>query len=443
MSAFAMAGSTRSVVIDAPPGSRLLRQLTATEDVAAYRAGGGYLPLADAEAFLRDVEAAGLRGRGGAAFPAGRKLRTVRDAVGQSVAVANGEEGEPASVKDRWLMRHRPHLVLDGLRLAALTVGTADAHVYVSDDASRRSVEAALRELADDPAFGIDVRVTQVAPTYVAGEETAVVRAIDGGPALPTDKPPRPFERGVDGRPTLVSNVETLANLPWIRRLGAAGYRAAGTERSPGTFLMTLTADGRTGLYEVPFGTTLRALLGRAGEDAGTVRGLLMGGYFGGVVTADALDLPLEYDSFAARGSGLGCGAVSLIGPQVCPVAVTAAVMSYFAKENAGQCGSCFNGTAAMSAVLDALRERRAGPADLDRLRGWSTGLRGRGACGTLDGAANIAAALLREFPETVAAHANGICAPCAAGTAPTTAPVAAPLPEWRETEQDTRGDRP
>ncbi|GAA2120774.1 NADH-ubiquinone oxidoreductase-F iron-sulfur binding region domain-containing protein [Actinomadura napierensis] len=395
---------------------RLLSSGAGAEDIGAYRSGGGYRPLDDLEAFVREVEASGLRGRGGAAFPTGRKLRTVREHGAVPVVVANGEEGEPASVKDRWLMRHRPHLVLDGLRLAALGAGTRDAHVYVSDSQSRQSIERALEEVCRDPAFAIGVSVTQVEPAYVAGEETAVVQAINGGPAVPTDKPPRPFEEGVDGRPTLVGNVETLANLPWVQRLGASGYRALGTERSPGTFLMTLTSPGGIGLHEIPFGTTLRDVLTWAGEDVASVRGFLMGGYFAGVLGKGALDVPLEYDAFAELGSGLGCGAVAVLDRDDCPVATSAAVMAYFARENAGQCGSCFNGTAAMSAVLDSLRDHKASAADLERLRGWSTGLRGRGACGTLDGAANVAAALLREFPETVAVHLDGRCDPCAAG---------------------------
>ncbi len=149
------------------------------------------------------------------------KLRAVRDngsAAGGTVVVANGEEGEPASIKDRWLLRHRPHLILDGLRLAAAMVGADRTYVYVSDPESARSVEAALAELGPGAFDGIAVAVRSVEPGYVAGEETAAVRALNGGPAKPTDKPPRPFQEGVGGLPTLVSNVETLASLPYLQR---------------------------------------------------------------------------------------------------------------------------------------------------------------------------------------------------------------------------------
>ena len=236
----------------------------AREDFAAYQRLGGYRPLADADELLGEVESSGLVGRGGAAFPLAVKLRAVRDngrVAGGTVVVANGEEGEPASVKDRWLLRNRPHVVLDGLRLAAAIVAADHAYVYVSDPESAHSVEAALSELDPDTLGGVTVDLITVQPGYVAGEETAAVRMINGGPAKPTDKPPRPFEAGVGGRPTLVSNVETLANLPYLQRHGSAAFRSVGTSSSPGTFLVTLTGAGRPpGLYEVPHGLPFREL---------------------------------------------------------------------------------------------------------------------------------------------------------------------------------------
>lgn len=393
------------------------------ESLRAYRDAGGYRELADPAALLDAVEAAGLRGRGGAAFPTARKLRTVGAADARGVVVANGEEGEPTSVKDRWLMRNRPHLVLDGLRLAAAMVGTRDVALYVSDEAAEQRLAGALEEAVEAGLFDLDVRLMRVEPAYVAGEETALVRALNGGPALPMDKPPRPFEEGVGARPTLISNVETLSNLPAVQRLGADGYRALGTPAAPGTFLLTLTGLHRSGLYEVPFGVTLRDILQWLGEDTAAVRGALVGGYFAGVIDARVLDVPLEYDAVAGAGSGLGCGALVVLDDARCPVSVAAAVLAYFDRENAGQCGSCFNGTAAMAAVLGALRDHRAQAADLERLRGWSVGLRGRGACGTLDGATNVAASLLREFPAAVQTHLDGTCDACAAGQRPSDPP--------------------
>lgn len=367
---------------------------------------GGDQPLPDADELLGTVADAGLLGRGGAAFPLAVKLRAVRDTAGaRPIVVANGEEGEPSSIKDRWLLRNRPHLVLDGLRLAARIVGAERAYVYLSDPAAARAMADAL---PDSSPF----EVTTVEPGYVAGEETAAVRAINGGPAKPTDKPPRPFESGVAGRRRLVSNVETLANLPFLLRHGAREFRSRGTPESPGTFLATVNVGGRPpGLYEVPHGTPLTELLAAHGVSPGDVRGALMGATSSGCSTG-VLDVTLDHEKLRGIGSGLGCGAISLLTDE-CPVAVAAAVMAYFDRENAGQCGSCFNGTAAMAAVLGALRDGVAADDDMARLDRWSVFLRKRGACGTLDGAANLARSLLDEFPDAVAGHRGGGCETC------------------------------
>jgi NADH:ubiquinone oxidoreductase subunit F (NADH-binding) len=252
-----------------------------------------------------------------------------------------------------------------------------------------------------------------VDPGYIAGEETAAVRALNGGPVKPTDKPPRPFEVGVDGQPTLVSNVETLANLPYIQQHGSSAFREQGTSRSPGTLLVTITgADRPPGLYEVPHGLPITELLALHGISNDRVRGALMGGYFAGLLNRDVLDATVDHETFQRLGSGLGCGAISVITDD-CPVAVAASVLAYFDRENAGQCGSCFNGTAAMAAVAGALRDGVATDEDLTRLRRWSVMLRGRGACATLDAATNIAASLLDQFPHPVQNHLDNACQTC------------------------------
>ncbi|MBH0781112.1 NADH-ubiquinone oxidoreductase-F iron-sulfur binding region domain-containing protein [Nocardia bovistercoris] len=414
-----------TVVATPVPGCtpRLLHDSTGVEDIAAYTAGGGYGALGSVPDLLAEVSASGLLGRGGAGFPISVKLSGVRATHlrgRETVVVANGEEGEPASVKDKWLMRRRPHLILDGLRLAAAAVGARRAFVYLSDAESERAVDRALTEL--DAAGHTDVvieRVT-VTPGYVAGEETAAIRAINGGPAKPSDKPPRPFEEGVDGVPTVVSNVETLAHLPFIARHGGAAFRSAGTAGSPGTFLATVTGAGRPpALYELPHGTKVTDLLAVHGVDPARVRGALVGGYFSGLVDTAILGATLDHESLRGIGGALGCGALALLTDE-CPVATAASVLAYFDRENAGQCGSCFNGTAAMAAAAGALYHQVADAEDLARLRRWSVVLRGRGACGTLDAATNAAASLLARFAPEVDAHLSRSCAACA---------QAAPLP--------------
>ena len=386
------------------------------EDFAAYQRLDGYRPLADADELLGEVESSGLVGRGGAAFPLAVKLRAVRDngrPTGGTIVVANGEEGEPASVKDRWLLRNRPHLVLDGLRLAAAIVAADHAYMYVSDPESAHSVEAALTELDPGALGGVTVDLITVQPGYVAGEETAAVRMINGGPAKPTDKPPRPFEAGVGGRPTLVSNVETLANLPYLQGNGSASFRSQGTSLSTGTFLATITGAGRPAvLYELPHGLPFTELLALHGISPEQVRGALFGGYFAGFLNRDVLETTLDHETMRRFGCGLGCGAISVITDD-CPVAVAASVLAYFDRENAGQCGSCFNGTAAMAAAAGALRDGAATTEDVDRLRRWSVVLRGRGACATLDAATNVAASLLDQFPDDVARHLEAGCPAC------------------------------
>ncbi|MDT5090971.1 MAG: hypothetical protein QOH60_334, partial [Mycobacterium sp.] len=305
---------------------RLLRTQPGAEDAAEYRGDDGYRPLADADALLEDVERSGLLGRGGAAFPMAVKLCAVRDAgrVGsETVVVANGEEGEPASVKDRWLLRNRPHLVLDGVRLAAQIVGARRSVMYVSDPASQAALDAALAELGDELG-GLAVTVVVVEPGYVAGEETAAVRAINGGPAKPTDKPPRPYQEGVSGLPTLVSNVETLASLPFLHQHGADAFRAEGTSASPGTFLMTITGGGKAPrLYELAHGVPFTELLAAHQVPPDTLRGVLMGGYFAGMLNREILDTTLDHETMRRLGSGLGCGAISLLTGD-CAVAVAA-----------------------------------------------------------------------------------------------------------------------
>jgi NADH:ubiquinone oxidoreductase subunit F (NADH-binding) len=411
--------ATTDLAVTVWPGlePRLLRQ--GGEDYAEYRDSGGYRPLDDPDGLLSQIDLSGILGRGGAAFPLAVKLKTVRAngvEAGGAVVVANGEEGEPASIKDRWLLRHRPHLVLDGLRLAATMVSAERAHLYVSDRCAAESVQSALAEIDRDVLSGLSISVLTVDPGYVAGEETAAVRALNGGPAKPTDKPPRPFEEGVGRLPTMVSNVETLALIPFIARHGAEAFRAQGTSASPGTFLATITGAGKPpALYELPHGLAFTDLLESHGVPTDQVHGVLMGGYFAGLLNRDVLDITLDHESLRRLDSGMGCGAITVL-TEDCPVAVAASVMAYFDRENAGQCGSCFNGTAAMSAVTEALRDGVATNEDLARLERWSVVLRGRGACATLDAATNVASSLLSAFPQVVDRHLNNDCDSCRTG---------------------------
>ncbi|MEV6105864.1 NADH-ubiquinone oxidoreductase-F iron-sulfur binding region domain-containing protein [Streptomyces sp. NPDC051940] len=375
------------------------------QDADAYRAAGGYRgPLPTAE-LLRRLTAAGLRGRGGAGFPAAAKIVGVNNRPpGPRTVLANGAEGEPASVKDRFLTRMRPHLVLDGIAQAATAVRADTAYVAVSDRTAARSLEQALRERPS--ARGPRVVVRVVPEAYVTGEESALVRHLSGGPALPTAKPPRVFEAGVGGGPTLVLNVETLARLALL---------ASGATRSADSFLATVSGLGAPpALYELPYGTSLADLMEHHAGTAGQATHVLIGGYFGGLLPAGP-DVVLEPVRLRAQGAQLGCGAVVALGPADCPVHAAGDILAYLATESARQCGACLRGTAAMADAVARLCRGEAQPVQVDQLRRWSETLRGRGACGLLDAATANAAALLRSRPDAVAAHLERRCPHCAA----------------------------
>ncbi|MEU6944598.1 NADH-ubiquinone oxidoreductase-F iron-sulfur binding region domain-containing protein [Streptomyces sp. NPDC046316] len=387
-----------------PQGTVLGAAPDLAESACAYRATGGYDGATAPDELLAHLAASGLRGRGGAGFPAAVKLRSVRDPGGAPVVVANGEEGEPGSVKDRWLLRARPHLVLDGLARTAAITGAVRGFVYLSDPVAAGSVRRALLEHPPP----LPVEVVETDHTYVAGEETAVVRRIDGGPALPTAKPPRPFEQGVGGAPTLVSNVETLARIALTAARPDLGRAIALTT------LVTLSGDRTTPLLtEVPYGIPLRALAAELGIPDAT--GALMGGLFGGLVGTDALDLPLEPGALTAAGTALGCGAIRFLSPGSCPVATAADAAAHLAAASARQCGVCVSGTGAVGNALRALAAGTAGPDTADSLHRWSQGLPGRGACGLLDASAGIAGSLLRAFPRLARSHLAAPCPLCAA----------------------------
>ena len=385
------------------------------EDLADYLPRGGYVRTPDAAEILELVREARLRGRGGAGFPTAVKLASVAEAEGPRCVVANGEEGEPASIKDRYLLRRRPHLVLDGLLLAARAVDADHAYVYVSDDASAASMRVAIAQRRSP----VPVRIVTVPAGYVAGEASAVVRAIDGGPAKPTAKPPHPYQRGVGGMPTLIQNVETLAHLALLVSHGAAAHLEHGTSECTGTLLLTLSRPGgRVVLAEVPYGARLGDVVT---EHLGPmeITGVVMGGFAGGIFGPEALDLPLTHEDVRKAGGMLGCGAVILLGPEDCQVSAAADIAAYFDRENAGQCGACIKGTDAMARDLAALASGTAGPDEVARIERLSASLLRRGSCGLLDAACATTASLVHTNRPLVDAHLAAPCPRCADATSP------------------------
>lgn len=376
------------------------RPVPLAEHVGRY--GAAELP----RDLVETVRAAGLTGRGGAGFPTATKLDAVRAGRGRPVVVANGAEGEPASGKDKVLLAYVPHLVLDGAALAARAVGARSVLVAVTRAVASR-VAGAVRERRDrDLRFELAV----VPDRFVTGEETALVNVLNGGPALPTFTPPRPFERGIRGAPTLVLNVETLAHVALIARNGASWFRNVGTAAEPGSVLVTVSgAVAQPGVYEVALGSPISTLLGQAGGLTHELGALLVGGYFGTWLGAsDAADAVLSNAGLSRYRVSMGARAIVALPRTTCGVAETARIARYLAHESAGQCGPCVHGLNAVAGSLDMLvrSDRRA--ADTGLLRRRLAQIAGRGACHHPNGAVGLVSSALRVFADEFERHAHG-----------------------------------
>jgi NADH:ubiquinone oxidoreductase subunit F (NADH-binding) len=402
--------------------------------LAAHYAAYGPLPQVTApvtspDAVIDELRRSGLDGRGGAGFPVWRKIASVRENTVRANAarpnaarpntarantgrtqskpplvIGNGSEGEPLSRKDETLLRQAPHLVIDGLVLCGTLVGASELSLYVSS-AGADSVRRAIAERAD----AAHVRVTVAPEAFVAGEATAVANALERGVSVPRDHPLHLSQSGVGGRPTLVQNVETLAQLALIARFGAEWFRSIGTHDEPGTRLITVSGDvGVPQVLEVPGGTPLRMIVEACAP--GDLRALLVGGYHGGWVPAAAIDTALSADALAPFGASPGAGMIYVLGSARCGLESSAAIARYLADQSARQCGPCVNGLPAMASVLESIAARSRDPrlpAELARLADLVTG---RGSCSHPDGTARFVLSTLNAFEADVRAHLAGGC---------------------------------
>ena len=373
------------------------------------------------EQLLAEIEASGLTGRGGAGFPVATKLSAVMRSRAP-VVVANGVEGEPASAKDKALLAADPHLVIDGAVVAARLVGAGDAF-FAAGAADARGIAALERALAERREE-IALHLAVAPDRFIAGEERALVNFLNGGPAKPTIN--RPFERGVRGRPTLVQNVETLANLALIARYGALWFRGAGTDGEPGTALVTALGAVRSpGVAEIELGMTLREVLAGFGGMTAIPRAFLLGGYFGTWVAArDVYDLPFTNECLAPFGASLGARTVAVLQQAACGLAETAAVVRYLADESAQQCGPCFFGLPAIAAAFETLAAGgQETNAALARLAQLVPQVEGRGACAHPTGATRLVRSALRVFADEIELHRGGACSG-------THLPLSLPIPD-------------
>lgn len=348
---------------------------------------------------------AGLRGRGGAAFPTGTKMAAVAAAPGPRIVVANGTEGEPLSFKDHALLTANPHAVIDGIVAAATAVGAGRALLCIKCGQPRlaTSIRTALAERNDN----LPIQLFETPDRYVAGQETALVNWLNGGDARPVFGP-RPSQRGVDGRPTLVDNVETLAHVGMIARFGPEWFRRLGTNADPGSALVTVSgAVGRPGVYEIPLGLPIAELLDQV--DARPPRALLIGGYFGCWVDPRHIaTATLSNTGLRASGARLGCGVIVSVPEDSCALAEVAAIADWYAANSAGQCGSCRFGLADIAVAARGLLTGT--PRAEAAARRWTTMVRGRGACQFPDGAAAFVDSALDVLADEVAAHLGGGC---------------------------------
>lgn len=415
-----------------------------------YAACGGYEALSRAvegklapDQLIEIVESSGLRGRGGAGFPTGRKWRAVAESDDPvRYVVANGDEGDPGAFMDRALMESDPHRLIEGMALAAFAMGAHLGYVFTRSEypGALATMEHALDEArrshlvgkgAFDGAFDFDIRLVRSAGTYVCGEETALIAAMEGRLPHPAKRPPYPSEKGLLEHPTCINNVETYANVPSLALHGADRFRAVGTEQSPGTKLFSLAGSiERTGLVEVALGTPLRTVV----EDmADLVEGTRMqplrdgkrddtplppiavqiGGPSGAVLPLSLDGLTLDFEGLAQAGGIMGSGGVVVLGPETCIADTVRYFLSFSAHASCGACKGCRDGLAEATELMEAVCAGTADRGTLERLDELAKGIPRRSKCSLGKMAVTPLASGLRHFRDIFEQHLRGICASC------------------------------
>jgi len=366
------------------------------------RQGGDWKGLERARAIgpaaiIAEVTAAKLLGRGGAAFPTGRKWEAVAAQPARPhYLVCNADESEPGTFKDRVLLEEDPQAVVEGMAICALATGCEKAYVYVRGEYPR-AAEALARAAR---SVDLEIEIRRGAGAYICGEETALFNSIEGKRGEPRAKPPFPVAVGLFGKPTVVQNVETLANVPWILREGAEAFRSLGTPDSAGTRLFCLSgAVARPGLYEIAMGTTLGELLELAGGAPRGIQAILLGGAAGTFVGPDKLSLPLSFEATRAAGATLGSGVVMVFDERADLPAILRRIAAFFRDESCGQCVPCRVGTVRQEELLERLAHGKAQPHDGELLRELGQVMRDASICGlgqTASSAIESGLALLR-----------------------------------------------
>jgi NADH-quinone oxidoreductase subunit F len=398
----------------------LMHTTTQVADLDTWLANGGGVglrnALRDPSAVIATVERADLRGMGGAGFPTHRKWRMIAaHADGDKFVICNGNEDEPGTFKDRFLLEHTPHQVIEGALITAVATGANHVIIYVNPHEPRATAaveraigqwqaHARLAEMRIVIGRPVSLTVCHSSGLYIGGEETAVISTVEGGFPFPRRKPPYPADQGVRGCPTLINNTETLAHVTHILARGADWYRGIGVGAATGMKLFSLSGDVlRPGLYELPMGTTLETLVFEHG--LGMLQGrnfkaVFTGGPSNTLLTKRDLDVPLDFDSVHARQSRLGTGAMIVISEGTSIVRKVAEYVEFFANGSCGQCPPCKGGTFQMARLLNRIDTGRGVRRDLDALHNLCSILPGSGRCGLINGAVTVVESSLRTFPE-------------------------------------------
>ncbi|MQL51947.1 NADH-quinone oxidoreductase subunit F [Desulfofundulus thermobenzoicus] len=396
------------------------------ENIHHYLALGGYGALARAlvkgpEWIVEEIKSAGLRGRGGAGFPTGRKWETCRLAPGgEKYVICNADEGDPGAFMDRTILESNPHQVLEGLLIAARAVGARQGYFYIraeyplAVDRVRRALHQAreaglLGRNILGSGFDCEVDVFQGSGAFVCGEETALIASMEGEPGLPRHRPPFPATAGLWGRPTVIDNVKTLAYVPHIVEKGAGWFRETGTAGSPGTAVFALAGKVvNTGLAEVPMGTTLRELVYDVGSGipkGKAFKAVQIGGPSGGCLPESALDLPIDFDSLSRAGAMMGSGGMVILDQDDCMVEVARFFLDFTQKESCGKCTMCRLGTRQMLEILEGITKGRGRPEDIDLLLELAEDVKAGSLCGLGKTAPNPVLSTIRYFREEYEAH--------------------------------------
>jgi NADH-quinone oxidoreductase subunit F len=387
--------------------------------IAGYEEAGGYQGLRKAlsmepREIIDRVKRSGLRGRGGAGFPTGMKWTFASsDPNSPKFLICNADEGEPGTFKDRPILEKKPHLLIEGMAISAYALQAEYGYIYLRGEYPRAKeiLEAAIEQAYEkgylgenvlSSGFGFSLAVHQGAGAYICGEETALIESLEGKRGQPRIKPPFPVNSGVFSKPTVVNNVETLANVPYIMEIGPAAYSQIGSPECPGPKLFSVSGHvERPGVYELPMGTPLREIIyTHAGGIKGgkRLKAVIPGGISTPVLPPEKIDCPMDFVSMPRHGSMLGSGAVIVLDETTCLVKVCWRAQKFFEHESCGKCTPCREGTGWMSSVLGRIERGEGKPGDIELLLDIAGNISGKTFCPLGDGAAVVVTSFIKHF---------------------------------------------